>query len=84
MFADDTKLYCCHGDLLTVKCTLQVDLENISSWLKVFRLKLNVLKSHCMLIGSCQRIVGKYLHVMLNGDTLGQASSTNYLGIHID
>ena len=51
MFADNTKLHCCHGDLSTVERTLQADLENISIWLMVNRLKLNVSKSHSMLIG---------------------------------
>jgi len=84
MFADDTELHYCHSDLLTVEHTLHSDLGNISTWLKVNRLKLNVSKSHCMLIGSRQRIAGKCLHLMLDGVTLGQVSSTKYLGIHID
>ena len=29
MFADDTKLHYCHGDLSTVQCTLRADLANI-------------------------------------------------------
>ena len=84
MFADDTELHYCHSNLLTVEHTLQADLENISIWLMVNRLKLNVSKSHYMLIGSRQRTGGKYLHLMLNGDVLGQISTTKYLGVHID
>ena len=84
MFADDTKLHYCHGDLSTVERALQADLENISTWLSVNRLKLNVSKSQCMLIGSRQRIGEKCLHLMLSGDALRQVSTTKYLGIHID
>ena len=84
MFADNTELHYCHRDLSTVECTLQADLENISIWLTVNRLKLNVSKSHCMLIDSRQRIGGKCLPLMLNGDILRQVSTTRYLGIHID
>ena len=84
IFADDTELHYCHSNLLTVEHTLQADLENISIWLMVNRLKLNVSKSHCMLIGSHQRTGGKHLHLMLNGDVLGQISTTKYLGVHID
>ena len=50
-------------------------------WLMVNRLKLNVSKSHCMLIGSRQRTGGKYLHLMLDGDVLRQISTTKYLGV---
>ena len=50
----------------------------------VNRSKLNVSKSHCMLIGSCQRTGGKCLHLRLNGDVLRQLSSIKYLGVHID
>ena len=81
MFADDTELHYCHSNLLTVEHTLQADLENISIWLMVNRLKLNVLKPHCMLIGSRQRTGGKYLHLMLDGDVLRQISTTKYLGV---
>ena len=72
MFADDTELHYCHRDLSTVERTLQADLENISTWLTVNRLKLNVSKSHCTLIGSRQRR-GKCLPLMLNGDILRHA-----------
>ena len=58
MFADDTEFHYCHSNLLTVEHTLQADLENISIWLMVNRLKLNVSKPHCMLIGSRQRTGG--------------------------
>ena len=68
----------------TVEHTLQADLENISIWLIVNRLKQNVSKSHCMLIGSRQRTGGKCLHLMLNGDVLRQVSMTKYLDVHID
>ena len=84
MFADDTEFHFCHGDLSIVECTLQADLENISVRLMVNRLKLNVSKSHCMLIGSRQRTGGKCLHLRLNGDVLRQLSSIKYLGVHID
>ena len=50
----------------------------------VNKLKLNVSKSNCMLIGSRQRSSGKCLHLMLNGDVLRQTSAIKYLGVYID
>ena len=79
MFADDTDFHYCHSNLSTVECALQTDLKNISVWLMVNRLKLNVSKSHCMLIGSCQKTWGKCLHLILNGNVLRQLSSTKYV-----
>ena len=67
MFADDTELHFSHRDLSTVEQTLQTDIDNASVWLVVNKLKLNVVKSLCMLVGSCQRINGKYLNLVLNG-----------------
>ena len=84
MFADDTEFHYCHSDFFTVEHTPQADLENISIWLIVNRLKLNISKSHCMLIGSRQRTGGKCLHLMLNGDVLREVSTKKYLGVHID
>ena len=52
MYADDTELYFYQSDLSVVKGTLQAHVENVSKWLIVNRLRLNVIKSLCMLIGS--------------------------------
>ena len=41
MFADDTELHYCHGHLQRVKEVLQNELEQVSNWITVNRLKLN-------------------------------------------
>ena len=53
-------------------------------WLRSSRLCLNVGKSNCMLIGSCQRIANKSLHVSVGGNRLTQVNSVQYLGVLID
>ena len=50
----------------------------------VNRLKLNVTKSVCMLIGLRQRVGSKTLCLSLNGSVLKQVSSNKYLGVYID
>ena len=77
-------LHYSHVDLARVEHTLQTDLENISAWLMVNRLKLNVTKSYFMLIGLRQRTGGNHLHLILNGDILKQVPVTKYLGVYID
>ena len=38
----------------------------------------------CMLIGNCQRVADKTLHVSIDGNTLTQVNSVRYLGVLID
>ena len=52
--------------------------------LAINRLRLNVDKSMCMLIGSRQRVGGKTLRLSLNDSLLRQVPSTKYLGMCID
>ena len=84
MFADDTELHFSHSDLLTVEQTLQSDIWNVSIWLVVNELKLNVVKSLCMLFGSHQRISAKCLNLVLDGAALKQVCTTKYLGVYFD
>ena len=84
MFADDTKLHYCCSHLQDVKQVLQNELERVSNWMAVNRLKLNVNKPMCMLIGSRQRVGSKTLCLSLNGSLLKQVSSTKYLVVCID
>jgi len=58
MYADDTELHFSDSDLSVVENTLQTAADNVSKWLVVNRLKLNVSKSLCMLSGSHQRASG--------------------------
>ena len=66
MYADDTDLHFSHSDLSVVENILHADVENVSTWLIVNRLRLNVIQSLCMLIGSCQRTKGQNLTLALN------------------
>ena len=84
MFADDTEIHFSHGNLSTVEQTLQADLQNISGWFVTNKLKLNIVKSLCMLIGSYQRISGNCLNLFLNNSALKQVSCTKYLGVFFD
>ena len=58
MYADDNELHYCHSQLQRVKQVLQNEVERVSYLMAVNRLKLNVTKSVCMLIGSHQRVAG--------------------------
>ena len=84
MYADYTELHFSSSDLSVVEKTLQADVDNVSTWLIANRLKLNVSKSLCMLIGSHQRTNGLNLKITLDGSILKQVCSTKYLGVYLD
>ena len=84
MYADDTELHYCHSQLQRAEQVLQNEVERVSDWMAVNRLKLNVTKSVCMLIGSRQRVSGKDLCLSLHDSIFRQVSSTKYLGVFID
>jgi len=84
MFADDTELHFSHSNLSTVEQTLQTDIWNVSTWVVVNKLKLNVLKSLFMLIGSHQSTSGECLNLVLYGATLKQVCTAKYLGVYFD
>ena len=46
MYADDTELHFSHSDLSVVENTLQADVENVSTWQIVNRLRLNVISHY--------------------------------------
>ena len=48
------------------------------------QLRLNVVTSNAMFIGSHQRIAGKSLNVSVGGTVLNQVKSVRYLDILID
>ena len=75
--------------LMILSCTTVIanyreEVERVSDWMAVNRLKLNVTKSVCMLIGSQQRVAGKDLCLSLHDSILKQVSSAKYLGVFID
>ena len=77
-------MHFCHSQLGRVEQVLQSEIEHVSNWMAVNRLKLNITKSVCMLIGLQQRVGSKTLCLSLNGSVLKQVSSTKYLGVYID
>ena len=86
LYGDDAEMHCSHLDLNVVETYLQSDLDCMATWLHSSHLCLNVDKSNCMLIGSCQRVAGKELNVSVGGNMLTQVNSAwyTYLGVLID
>ena len=48
LFADDTNLFCSGPDIKTMESNINNELTEISLWLKVNKLSLNIKKTHYM------------------------------------
>ena len=70
LYGDDAKLYCSHSDLCVVETCLLSDLHlyAVAAWLRSSHLCINAGKSNFMLIGNCQRVANKSLHVLVGGN----------------
>ena len=86
MFADDTHLTLADNDITKIESNLNDDLANISQWLIVSKLTLNMLKTEFMVIGSRQRLytLDSAPVFLINGAPVKQVESTKLLGLNID
>ena len=82
LFADNNLLI--NGDnLLQMVQTLNAELPNISNWLKVNKISLNVKKTHYMILTS--KRTPKPDHVIkIEGHKLDEVQITNFLGVYLD
>ena len=60
------------------------DLHRMELWLAANYLKVNVIKSACMLVGSKRKYGDKTFKVQLCGEQIPNVDSIKYLGVHID
>ena len=56
MYADDTSISFVSNSISTINNVVSKDLESLKTWLEENRLSLNVAKTHCILIGSRNKI----------------------------
>ena len=83
LFADDTNLFSSGKDLKTLERTTNNELSNISLWLKVNKLSLNIKKTHYMIF--CRR---KQLYhnvkLLIDWQAIDEVQNNKFLGIIID
>ena len=86
MFADDTHLTFADNDITKIERNLNDDLANISQWLIVIKLTLNMSKTEFMVTGSRQRLYtfDSAPVLSINGAPVKQVESTKLLGLNID
>ena len=78
LYADDTVLYYSSKDMTTLRQTIDADLVNVTSWLALNHLTLNIGKSKSMVIGSSRKL--KNLDTTLHHG-LESVESFKYLGV---
>jgi hypothetical protein len=80
-FADDTEIATEHSDPKIASQMLQENLNNVQTWLKQWRIKVNETKSvqvtFTLKIETCTPVT-------INDTLIEQAQEAKYLGIHID
>ena len=83
LFADDSNLFISDSDPYKLQSQLNNELENISLWLKVNKLSLNIKKTHYMVFTRKRKITTD-ISLNIDGNLITEVSSTKFLGVYLD
>ena len=83
LFADDTSIFFEHNDLDVLTSHLNVQLNNVSTWLKANKLSINVKKTKLMIFRPRQKTVPITRQIVLDNNALEQVDNTKFLGVYI-
>ena len=83
-FAGDTNMPLTHSSLETLVKRMNLDLKNVSQWLKANKLSPNVTKSELITFHSSSKKTGHSLKFKLDGKRLTQIDTVKYLGVLLD
>ena len=85
IYADDTTMYASSESIKHVNEVLQQELNLVSEWITENKLKLNVKKTKCMVVGSSYALrTDKTLSLSLQGSIIEQVKEMKLLGVTID
>ncbi len=81
-FAYDTMTYAQGDTVVDLQGLMQVDVKNISAWVKLNKLTLNISKSGTMLVGTRQKLRGESeLRISIDDEVLSDFYEAPCLGI---
>ena len=83
-FADDTNMLQLHSSRETLAKRMNFDLKNLSQWLKVNKLSLNVMKTELIIFHKSSKKTDPSLKIILDGKRLIQTDTVKYLGVLLD
>ena len=85
LYADDCVLYTCHRKHDVVQTTLQRDSDNLARWCSNNLLRVNVIKTKSMLVGTRQKLAASLpLNINFNNVEIDSVLQYNYLGVIFD
>ena len=77
-------LYIVSDDICSLQSSLQTCLNLANLWLQRNGLRLNTLKTKCMLIHSSRKLTGSTLELSVDGSQVEQVRSFKFLGVTIN
>ena len=83
LFADDTNLFTSGKNLKDLNDKVNEELANISIWLKVNKLSLNVKKTHFLVFHNKKKPIEK-VEIFIDNKAIDQKNNTKFLGVYID
>ena len=82
LFADDTNLFQHGTDLSVIECEFNKELADISTWLKVNKLSLNIKKTHYMIF--TRKKLSHPLDLRIDNQNVHVTKTSKFLGVYID
>ena len=83
LFANDTYLFKSSQDISIIENVLIEELKNISLWLKVNKLSLNVKKTH-FIVFTKRKKCNEPIKLFIDNQTIDEVRSITFLGVIID
>ena len=83
LFADDTNLFMNGSNLIDLQTEINSELLEISTWLKINKLSLNVSKTHHMIF-TTKRKDKPSVALSIEGHSIDEVDNTKFLGIYLD
>ena len=82
LFADDINLFYSASNLANLESRINSELSNISTWLKVNKLSLNIKKTHYIIFHRKKEPFS--IEIKINNKKIEQVYKTKFLGVVID
>ena len=84
MYADDSNLFNEGPDLHVLEFKMNESLKDISLWLKVNKLSLNIDKTHFLIFKNRRKLIDYEPIIMIDSKVINRVYSTKFLGVYVD
>lgn len=84
LFADDTNIYFESDSLLKLENCINQELKQLSLWLNINRLALNLSKTNFVIFHSNNKTLNHNVTLKLNNCAITQSDCIKYLGVYVD